>query len=166
MTFLYSPLRAHFRAGGLALAALMALSSLACSDSWGAGRVAALRAHYRANLVGFMVLPGAAAQAPSAAAAGAPVASDLELRIQIQHDSPEKLAGLTLEVQRLGPDGDDVERQHERLWVDVSAIEAGPGGEVRATLRGVPYVPGERLHVFVRQSVPASERAAYREFGH
>jgi len=145
------------------MAVLVGMPLLACSASRGADRVAALRLHYRANLVGFMVLPAANTQG-QAPLSGAGLSSDLELRIQIQHDSPEKLPGLTLEVQRLGPDGDDVERQHGRVWVDVSAIEAGPGGEVRATLPAVPYVPGERLHVFVRQIVPASERAAYREF--
>ena len=90
--------------------------------------------------------------------------SDVELRVQIQHDSPVKLAALTLEVELLGPEGDDVERQHYRVQVDTSGIEPGPGGEVRSVLRQVPYAPGERFHVFVRADVPARERALYSEF--
>lgn len=146
---------------------------------------AALRSHYRATLLGFAVLPPApsdhppvneqtdapAAARPAAAAAeesglvDAPVATrDVELRIQVQHDSPVALAALTVEVQLLGPEGDDVERQHYRVLLDTSSIAAGPGSEVRSLLREVPYEPGERFHVFVRPEVPARERALYAEY--
>jgi len=165
--------------------ALALLTLTACAGPAGRQNVDSLRKHYRATLLGSMVLPSPATSAapavneqkdhsqtapPTVTAEGqglidAPAATrDVELRVQIQHDSPVKLAALTLEVELLGPEGDDVERQHYRVQVDTSAIEPGPGGEVRSVLKEVPYTPGERFHVFVRAEVPARERALYSEF--
>ena len=164
---------------------LVAVALVACACAGPSARqdVDALRRHYRATLLGSMVLPSPVGEpavteqkdhAPNAPAADgaeghglidAPAAThDIELRVQIQHDSPVKLAALTLEVELLGPEGDDVERQHYRVQVDTSAVEPGPGGEVRSVLKEVPYTPGERFHVFVRAEVPARERALYSEF--
>jgi len=163
--------------------ALAVLGFAACAGPAGREKVESLRRHYRATLLGSMVLPATATapavndqkdhptpkQAPVAAEGqgliDAPTATrDVELRVQIQNDSKVKLASLTLEVELLGPEGDDVERQHYRVLVDTSAIEPGPGGEVRSVLREVPYAPGERFHVFVRADVPDRERKLYSEF--
>lgn len=162
---------------------LVVLGLAACGGSARREDVTNLRRHYHATLLGSMVLPSRTAepavneQKDHAQPASAPVVTegqglidtpavthDIELRVQIQHDSPVKLAALTLEVELLGPEGDDVERQHYRVQVDTSAIEPGPGGEVRSVLKEVPYAPGERFHVFVRAEVPARERALYSEF--
>jgi len=170
---------------GLALASgLVTLGG--CGGPGNRADVEGLRRHYRATLLGSMVLPTTPQETPAVneqkdhapAPAGTGVGgaeghglidtpsatSDIELRVQIQLDSPVKLASLTLEVQLLGPDGDDVERQHYRVLVDTSAIEPGPGGEVRSVLREVPYAAGERFHVFVRPDVPQRERGLYSEF--
>src|SRR5689334_6343187 len=138
--------------------ALALLVLAACAGPHPRQNVGELRRHYHATLLGSMVLPAPTGepmvneQKDHAQTPAAPVAADgqglidpptltrdVELRIQIQHDSPVKLAALTLEVQLLGPEGDDVERQHYRVQVDTSAIEPGPGGEVRSVLREVPY---------------------------
>lgn len=177
------------RSGGrtlawVAAASLLALAAGGCGGRAGNANVEELRRHYRATLLGFMVLaspaqPSVNEQKDHAAAASAPSAgsvegrglidapaatNDIELRVQIQHDSPVKLGHLTLEVQLLGPEGDDVERQHYRVLVDTSNVEPGPGGEVRSILKEVPYTAGERFHVFVRAEVPGRERALYSEF--
>ena len=161
---------------------LAVLAMAACAGPAHHQDVESLRRHYRATLLGSMVLPAApqpavneqkdhSQQTPQPVAGDgqglidAPaVTRDIELRVQIQHDSPVKLAALTLEVELLGPEGDDVERQHYRVQVDTSGIEPGPGGEVRSVLKEVPYAPGERFHVYVRADVPGRERPLYSEF--
>ena len=166
-----------------AAASAATLAAASCAPRSGpADRVERQRAHYSAELTGFVVdepaapapspQPGAtSAPAAEAAAVGTgeaelvappPAASDVELDLRIRHDSPERLAGLTLEVGLLDPAGK--EKEHYRIWVDTSAIEPGAPAAVRYRLDDVPYVAGDRFAVEVRRGVPANERAMYKEF--
>ena len=164
-------------------ASAASLAAASCAPRAGpADRVERLRAHYTAEISGFMVdEPAAAAPSPQPGVVSAPAAeaaatgegeaelvapppagSDVELDLRIRHDSPERLSGLTLEVGLLDPAGK--EKEHYRIWVDSSGIEAGASGAVRYRLEDVPYVAGDRFAVEVRRGVPAGERGLYKEF--
>jgi hypothetical protein len=166
-----------------------ALVLLGCAGQSPGDEVAERRARYTATLNGFLVrqepLPAAlpvAGEAPSAAGeagitAGAaetedealealvaapPESSDVLLDIVVQHDSREKLAGITLEVGLV--DAGKREKEHYRIWVDTSQIERGPGTQVSYLLEDVPYEEGDGFFVEVRADVPPPERGLYREF--
>jgi hypothetical protein len=94
--------------------------------------------------------------------ATSPESSDVLLDIVVQHDSREKLPGITLEVGLVDPE--KREKEHYRIWVDTSQIERGPGAQVTYLLEGVPYQEGDAFFVEVRAEVPPAERGLYREF--
>ncbi len=166
-----------------AAASAATLAAASCAPRSGpADRVERLRAHYSAEITGFVVHePAAAAPSPQPGVAKAPAAeaaaigegeaglvapppavSDVELDLRIRHDSPERLSGLTVEVGLRDSAGR--EKEHYRIWIDTLAIEPGASGVLRYRLEDVPYVAGDRFSVEVRPGVPAGERGLYKEF--
>jgi hypothetical protein len=138
----------------LRLSALGALTALV----WGCGpgyadRVAARRARYQATVNGWVV-----DQNPQAET----VEQSIALDVLVSHDSPEPLAGLTLDVSHLG--ADRKEKRHLREWIDTDGLAAGAAKQFTLRLDGALYAPGDLFKVAVRDPVPAADRSLYREF--
>ena len=158
-----------------------------CSAKSPEERVAELRSNYRAQLLGFIVdaepmvaeLPEEVAGAEEPAevdlntdsAEGAslaivepevPVRQIVRLDILLQHDSPEKLPGITLDVEMV--DSNKVRKNSWKFWVDTSELPKATGTQFVHQLDDVDYVEGDGFDVEVRSQVPAEERGEYREF--
>lgn len=149
----------------LGLALLAAVGPIACGMS--ARDVAEARTWYVAALDGFVVrqepVPGAGESAESPR-----LEQDVELDLTIRREtagdgSPDALPGITLDVDQVDAAG--ASRRHWRVWVGTAGL--APGRELRTehVLEDVEYVPGDGFRIEMRQDVPASERAEYREWG-
>jgi hypothetical protein len=147
---------------GGALSRLVALGAVTALV-WGCGpgraeRIAAQRARYQATVNGWVVEQKPGSQNPG----GQSVEQSIALDVQLSHDSPEALAGITLDVSHRG--ADKKEKRHLREWVDVAGLAAGDSRQVTLHLDGSGYSPGDLFRVEVREPVPAADRPLYREF--
>lgn len=157
----------------LGLALLGTVGPVACGPS--ARDVAEARARYVAALDGFVVR-----QEPVVGADASPrLEQDVALALVVRREplprswerrsriwtgeATEALPGITLDVDQVDAAG--TSRRHWRVWVDTAGL--APGRELRTeqVLEDVDFVPGDGFQVEVRQDVPVSERAAYREWG-
>jgi hypothetical protein len=86
---------------------------------------------------------------------------DVILDIEIRHESPEKLGGVTVDITMA-----DGERELEtwRAWFDTSELEKGPGFQYSHKLEDVDYQSGYGFSAEVRHPIPPGERAEYLEF--
>ena len=84
------------------------------------------------------------------------------LDILIQHDSNEKLPGITVEISMADPDGQ--EKNHWRAWFDTSNIEKANVTQFTHILEDVSYEEGDGFYVDIRHPVPEAERGEYKEF--
>jgi hypothetical protein len=160
----------------------------ACAEPTPEERVAMLRARYEARMNGFFVdqrpvgEPAAPAVTDSEdvgeeAAEGAPtepgtevetvvqepvaLVQDVMLDIEIRHESPEKLDGITVDITMA--DGER-EIRRWRAWFDTSSLEKGPGFQYSHKLEDVDYRPGFGFSAEIRHPIPPEERSSYREF--
>ena len=91
-----------------------------------------------------------------------PVEQKILLDILIQHDSPEKLPGITVDISMV--DASEQEKGHWRVWFDTSKIPKATPTQFTHILEGVAYEEGDGFNVEVRDDVPPEERSEYREF--
>ncbi|TNF71954.1 MAG: hypothetical protein EP299_10550 [Acidobacteria bacterium] len=91
-----------------------------------------------------------------------PVVQKVLLDILIQHDSPEKLPGLTVDISMVDAQGND--KGHWRVWFDTANIVKATPTQFTHVLEDIGYVEGDGFFVEVRQPIPASEYGDYKEF--
>ncbi|MFQ5525584.1 MAG: hypothetical protein ACE5GX_04920 [Thermoanaerobaculia bacterium] len=165
-----------------------ALVAVGCAPKSPEEKVAQLRSFYTARPIGFIVdavpaetMPeagmeeGGAAEGPAeeppvaggdgvVMAEAEPVAVTQNVRIDIllQHDSPEKLPGVTLDISMV--DASETELASWKLWVDTAELPKATGTQFTHLLEDVDYQEGYAFSVEVRHPVPAEERGEYREF--
>lgn len=180
--------RAKFEIAAV-MAALALLVTVACAPKSPEERVASLRPYYKARLVSFMVKAEPVPEAPAelmdaeeGVAEGAEevadesvtdeempaeqedvaIRQDVALEILLQHDSPEKLSGITLDVEMV--DSDRNPKNSWKVWVDTSKLPKATGTQFTHLLEEVDYVEGDGFNVEVRSPIPPEERSEYREF--
>lgn len=91
-----------------------------------------------------------------------PVNPDIMLDVLIQHDSPELLPGVTVDVSMA--DGAGNEKGSWKVWFDTSAMKKANVTQYTHVLQDVPYEEGYGFFAEVRHPVPAAERGEYKEF--
>ena len=89
------------------------------------------------------------------------VVHNVHLDILIQHDSNERLPGITLDITMV--DSAKAEKASWKLWVDTSGIAKATGTQISHVLEDAPYEEGDGFNVEVRP-VPEAERGDYQEF--
>jgi hypothetical protein len=171
----------------LFVASIMAGGLVACSPKSPEEKVAQLRSLYKARLNGFIVREEpvggveevlgteefAAEQAAEVTEemveeetleSFEPVAvvQEVMMDILIQHDSDEKLPGLTVEISMADSQGN--EKGHWRVWFDTAGIVKATPTQFTHVLEDIGYVEGDGFFVDVRQSIPPSEYGDYKEF--
>jgi hypothetical protein len=154
----------------------------ACGPSSPAEKTAQTRSLYSARLNGFVVEEEPIVEAPMGemeASAGevetaeaileeqadfepVAVSQRVLLDILIQHDSNEKLPGVTVDISMAAPDGQ--EKDHWRVWFDTSDIEKANVTQFTHILEDVSYEEGDGFFAEVRHPVPEEERSEYKEF--
>jgi hypothetical protein len=151
------------------------------------GKVARLRGMYSARLNGFIVQAppapepeiyteeGAEPMAPETDMAEGegddvlsepmempPANPDIMLDILIQHDSPELLPGITVDISMADSAGN--EKGAWKVWFDTATVRKANVTQYSHVLEDVPYVEGYGFFAEVRHPVPAEERGEYSEF--
>ena len=161
---------------------LLGLAGSACGPSSPADKIAQTRSLYSARMNGFVVEEEPIIEEPieviETPVEGAEIETvelqeqaDFEpvavsqrvlLDILIQHDSNQKLPGITVEISMADPDGQ--EKNHWRAWFDTSDIEKANVTQFTHILEDVSYEEGDGFFVEVRHPVPEAERGEYKEF--
>jgi hypothetical protein len=162
---------------------------IGCAPKSPEEKVAQLRSRYKARLNGFIVqeepveemsatlegMPEEMPETPVEAAEGleegelgegepmaVPVAQKILLDILIQHDSTEKLPGVTVDISMVDPS--EQEKAHWRVWIDTSGMAKATPTQFTHILEEVAYEEGDGFSAEIRQPVPAEDRSEYREF--
>ena len=161
---------------------------VACGGGSPEEKVARVRGMYSARLNGFIVQAkpapepeiyteeGAEPMAPEAALEegegegemaepmemAPPANPDILLDVLIQHDSPDLLAGITVDVSMA--DGSGTEKGAWKIWFDTATVKKANATQYTHVLEDVPYEEGDGFFAEVRHPVPAEERGDYREF--
>ena len=110
---------------------------------------------------------GAAADAGEGEATGTvevtvSIRQNVRVDILLQHDSPDRLAGITLDIEMV--DSNKVPKNVWKVWVDTKALVKGKATQFGHLIEDVDYVEGDGFSVEVRSPVPPEERGDYREF--
>lgn len=159
----------------------------ACGGGSPEEKVARLRGMYSARLNGFLVQEQAPAEPEmmgeeeaAAEEAAAPAAEgetegetaemeempapnpDVMLDILIQHDSPELLPGITVDITMV--DADEAPKASWKVWFDTSTVKKANVTQYTHVLEDVPYEEGDGFAAEIRHPVPAAERGEYKEF--
>ena len=166
----------------------MALVLAACPKS-PEEKLAKLRSYYTARVVGIVVdavpVPEPALEDPTGETEGespaageaeaadggegevmdapvVPVRQNVRVDILLQHDSPEKLPGITLDLEMV--DAQEALKHSWKVWVDTSKLPKATGTQFTHLLEDIDYVEGDGFSVEVRSHVPPEERGEYKEF--
>jgi hypothetical protein len=91
-----------------------------------------------------------------------PVLQNVNIEILLQHDSPEKLPGITLDVEMV--DSSQKTKGTWKVWAETANLPKATGTQFSHRLEDVDYVVGDGFNVEVRFPVPPAERSEYREF--
>lgn len=91
-----------------------------------------------------------------------PTRQTVRVDILIQHDSPEKLPGVTLDLEMV--DAQQAPKASWKVWVDTSELPKATGSQFSHVLEDIEYVDGDGFSVEVRSYVPPEDRAGYKEF--
>jgi hypothetical protein len=166
-----------------AVVLLFGLVVAACGPSSPAEKIAQTRSFYSARLNGFVVeeepiveeevyeigdlaeeaeLEEAVEMEGSADFEPVAVSQRVLLDILIQHDSNEKLPGITVDISMADAGGK--EKGHWRVWFDTADIEKANVTQFTHILEDVSYEEGDGFFVEVRHPVPEGERGEYKEF--
>ncbi len=157
-------------------------TAVACAPASPEERVAQIRSLYKAKLNGFLVQeePLVPLEAPPegeegveapARAEGAeaelpaepvPVRQKVLLDIMLQHDSPERLPGVTVDISMV--DGNQQPKGEWRAWFETADIPKANQRVFTYVLEDVDYREGDGFAVEVRHPVPPEERGDYQEF--
>ncbi len=169
-------MKPHFRIGQWVLVAGLALALAGCEAKSPEEKVAGLRARYKAQMNGFVVQeepvvvdvaevvegsPGGGADAATEAVTPV-MRQKILLDILVQHDSNERLPGVTVDISMV--DAAKTEKGHWRLWVDTSKLQKANKTQLSHVLEDVDYTEGDGFFVEVRHPVPPEERGEYKEF--
>jgi hypothetical protein len=167
----------------LLVASVLAGGLVACSPKSPEEKVAQVRSLYKARLNGFIVREepvggveevvvteiSAEEQVEEVIEEEAlesfepvPVVQEVLMDILIQHDSAEKLSGLTVDISMVDGQGND--KGHWQVWFDTADIPKATPTQFTHILEDIGYVEGDGFFVEVRQPVPASEYGDYKEF--
>ncbi len=169
----------RFEVVAAVLIAGLAMALVGCAEKSPEERLNEIRSRYSARLNGFYVeetplvteeTAGGEAEMAEVEAAGeeeavaseVPVLQRAHLDILVQHDSLEKLPGITVDISMADAQGN--EKGHWRLWLDTSKIERANPTQFSHVLEGIDYAPDDGFYVEVRHPVPPEEQAAYREY--
>jgi hypothetical protein len=157
----------------------------ACGGGSPEEKVARLRGMYSARLNGFLVQEAPAAEPEMMAGEGAepmapeaatgegegemaepmempPANPSIMLDILIQHDSPELLSGITVDVSMA--DGEGNEKGAWKVWFDTATMKKANVTQYTHVLEDVPYEEGDGFFAEIRHPVPVEERGDYSEF--
>ena len=91
-----------------------------------------------------------------------PANPNILLDILIQHDSPEMLPGVTVDISMADADGN--EKGAWKVWFDTSKMLKANVTPYSHVLEDVPYAEGDGFYAEIRHPVPAEERGDYKEF--
>lgn len=91
-----------------------------------------------------------------------PAHPNILLDILIQHDSPELLAGITVDISMADSAGN--EKGAWKVWFDTANVRKANITQYSHVLEDVPYVEGDGFFAEVRHPVPTEERGEYSEF--
>ena len=91
-----------------------------------------------------------------------PVNPDILLDILIQHDSPELLPGVTVDISLADAAG--TEKASWKVYFDTSTVKKANVTQYTHVLTDVPYEEGDGFFAELRHPVPAAERGEYKEF--
>lgn len=80
----------------------------------------------------------------------------------VQHQQPENLPGLTLDISHADPFGK--EKRSWRRYVEVPAMIKGQSSQISFNEKVDNFVDGDSFSVTLEKNVPPAERSAYREF--
>jgi hypothetical protein len=173
-------------AASTVLCSLVTVLLLAACAGTPEDRVARLRGMYSARLNGFIVEQppapeplmmeeeeGEEPMAPVEEAAEEPMepmepepmgpqTHDIRLDILIQHDSPERLPGVTVDISMV--DGAGAEKGAWKVWFDTANMPKANVTQYTHLLEDVPYEEGDGFYAEIRHPIPAAERGEYREF--
>ncbi len=159
---------------------MVALLLTACAPKSPEEKVAQLRTYYKARLIGFIVEAEPVLEEPAeepmegtegepgegeameSAETTVPIRQNVTLDILLQHDSPEKLPGITLDIEMV--DSNKERKNAWKLWVDTSELPKATGIQFVHVLENLDYEEGDGFSVEVTSPVPPEERAQYREF--
>lgn len=162
---------------------LLAIGLAACGAKSPEERVAQIRSLYKARLNGFIVreepVEGVEEVVETEISADEQAAEEVEvealesleavpvvqkvlLDILVQHDSNERLPGVTVDISMV--DGQGNEKGHWLLWLETADIAKATPTQFTHVLEDVGYVEGDGFFVEVRQPIPESEYPDYKEF--
>lgn len=178
-------IKSSFR--GLLILPVVALLAVGCTPKSPEEKVAQLRSFYTARPIGFLVdaipqeplaEPDVESEEPAGGEEAAegdggdgmeeveiepvPAIQNIRLDILLQHDSHEKLPGITLDIYMV--DASETEVATWKLWVDTAELPKATGTQFTHLLEDVDYQEGYAFSVEVRHPIPAEERGDYREF--
>lgn len=166
------------RARAIALIAGALTLIAGCEEQSREEKISALRSYYRAEFNGFLVT-----QTPIEQDAADPVvveegeevavefegeAVEVELRtvllldLLVQHSSPERLPGVTVDVSMV--DAQEREKARWRVWVETADLAKSTHKQVSHEVEVDNYEEGDGFWAEVRHPIPPAERSEYREF--
>ena len=91
-----------------------------------------------------------------------PRPTDVILHLLVRFGGDEALPGITVEVTQADPFGK--EKEPTLHWVETAGMGKSDVQQVDLRLEGIEYEDGDGFSVLLRQTVPAEDRAQYREF--
>ena len=91
-----------------------------------------------------------------------PANPNILLDILIQHDSPEILPGITVDISMADAAGN--EKGAWKVWFDTSKVLKANVTPYTHVLEDVPYEEGDGFFAEIRHPIPVEERGEYKEF--
>ena len=91
-----------------------------------------------------------------------PVRQRVRLDLLIQHDSYERLAGVTVDISMANSVGE--EKGHWRVWFDTADVGKASVTQFTHVLEDLSYEEGDGFFAEIRKPIPPEERSEYREF--
>ncbi len=166
----------RFRTGlGLTIGALLVL--VGCAQKSPLEKLIENRARYKAKVNSFYIdaqpviaeaidaepeAEGAEIEGEAAEPEPVAVVQNAHLDLLVQHDSSEKLPGVTLDIVQV--DANKTQKGQWRTWVDTSKVERANPTSYSYVIEGIDYVEGDGFSAEVRHPIPEAERGEYREF--
>lgn len=91
-----------------------------------------------------------------------PVRQRARLDLLIQHDSYDRLAGVTVDISMANSAGE--EKGHWRVWFDTADVGKASVTQFTHVLEDLSYEEGDGFFAEIRKPIPPEERSEYREF--
>ena len=167
----------------VSLLATAVVVSTACSSKSPEEKIAQIRSLYKARLNGFIIeeepLPVELAETEvvdvedqatdvveaieeEIVAEPPPVRQRARLDLLIQHDSYDRLPGVTVDISMANSAGE--EKGHWRVWFDTADVGKATVTQFTHILEDISYEEGDGFFAEIRNPIPPEERSEYREF--